>query len=140
MSNQIESNPIVSVTFVANPIDSRCRFWAKYIPATKDLPPPSTVSGAGSLPGDYIRRGDDVEIMPGDYVMVGEERHHRKMHGWDYKLYACKSDGRLISVDYTKGGEVKKAIRAAGRADLLAGSGDIAAMVRYVLARRASII
>lgn len=138
----IESNPVVSATYVCNPKDSRCRYWAKVIRATDALPLPACIAGASAVPGPYIRKGDDVELFEGDWILEGEENHHRKQRGWTYTLRSLairKGDGELAACTFDFGVESRAAIRAAGAKDLLGGSGDVAAMIREIHARRRGI-
>lgn len=150
MSNPIESNPITpveSLTYVAKPTDAKCRYWCKVITPHMDLPLPGTVDGANDLPGEYLRKGDDVEVFEGNIVLEGEEVSHNKKRGWAYNygtLSLKKSDpsGQAIGLtwDHADPADVKDACRKAGRKDLLAGRGDVAALVREIWARREGLI
>lgn len=136
------SDQILSATYVCAPSDHRCRYWAKVVRAGTELPLPEHVDGASDVPGPYVRRGDDVELFEGDWLLEGEEVSHRKQRGWTYHLRAL---GRHADTDelgvysWTFGVDSKPAIRAAGAKDLLGGSGDVAAMVREIHARRRGI-
>lgn len=138
----IESNPVVSETFVCKPQDSRCKYWAKVIRADQAIPLPEQVSGANDVPGAYIREGDDIELFPGDWLLTGEEVSHNKKRGWCYHLLALgrgeKSDVLNVYA-YKFGVDSKPLIRAAGAKDILTGSGDVAAMIREIHARRRGI-
>lgn len=46
------------------PLDHRCRAWSKIIRADVELPHPSDVTGAGSIPGAYHGRAYDDELFP----------------------------------------------------------------------------
>jgi hypothetical protein len=137
------SNPIQSASFTAEPSDQRCRYWAKVVRADQAIPLPSAVAGANDIPGPYIRKGDDVEVFEGDFVLEGEEVHHRKQRGWAYtvRYLRVRKDGDLgvIATQFTFA-EVKDACRAAGRKDLLGGSGDCAAMIRAIHAHRDGVV
>lgn len=139
MSDQITSPalPVVpSIEYIAKPRDSRCKYWCKIVRAGDALPLPSAVTGASDIPGPYLRKGDDVEIFPGDFVLSGEEVSHRVKRGWAYQMFRLDS-GKIAICAF--GSLVKDAVRRAGRKDLLGGSGDVAAMVRTIHARRAGI-
>lgn len=145
--------PVESVEFVANPSDSRCKYWCKVIHNGQMLPLPHVIDGANDVPGPYLRQGDDVEIFYGDYVLTGEQTHHRKQRGWTYVLYrfvaakpaSVDAEGKEKPAEPARygwiefGKPVKDACRAAGHRELLGGSGDVAAMVRTIHARREGI-
>lgn len=122
--------------------DSRCQGWCKVVRAADPLPMPADVDGASSLPYAYVprRKGEGVEAFPGDYVLLGEANHHRRARGWSYRLFTI-DDGKVIEIDH--GRDFKERLRAALRdgldapAELLLGTGDIAAMIRCIHARRA---
>jgi len=118
-----------SYSYEIRPIDPRCRYWAKIIRAGRTLPMPDDVHGAGNIPGPYLQYGEE-ELLPGDVLFEGEANHHRKDRGWTYKVLAVTSDGELISLR-SGFGEQKKLMKQQGMAaELLKGSGDVAAMVR----------
>jgi hypothetical protein len=129
------SNSIVSATYEIKPQDRRCRYWAKYIPSDIALPMPADVSGASDIPTQYLRAGDEIELFPGDFVFEGEANHHRRQCGWSYWIHDCDVNGVLHSREY-KSSRVKDFLRERGEKELLRGSGDCAAMVRYVHAVR----
>lgn len=142
----IESNnvtPVLSESYVCVPFDRRCRYWAKVLRDGMRLPLPGSVTGATSIPGDYIRQGDEIELFPGDWLVIGEANHPRQQRGWTYKLLAIgrsSTDGEVKIVKFDFGRSVKDACRAAGRRDLLLGSGDVAAMIRTIHARRDGVL
>lgn len=112
------------------PFDSRCRYWAKISRATETLPIPSNVFGANDIPGPYLQHGDE-ELFPGDVLFEGEANHHRRTdRGWTYRITLVLATGQLLELQsgFT---EQKKQLKQQGlSAELLGGSGDIAAMVR----------
>ena len=75
----------VSVSVSVKPVDYRCRFWAKVVRGGVVLPVPNKVLGANDVPGAYLKQGDE-ELFAGDFLLIGEEVHHRKARGWDYKM------------------------------------------------------
>lgn len=142
MSDLIESSAPAaapaSVSVEVRPRDSRCRYWAKIIRAGAPLPAPSAVSGASDVPGPYLRQGED-ELLPGDVLIEGEERHHRKARGWDYWVTWCDEHGALRRIT-NPGAEHKARMKAAGMAPaLLIGSGEVAACIRVAHAIRLGI-
>lgn len=73
-------------------------------------------------------------------MMCGEANHHRRAdRGWSYFMIYVDSDGVAWRIDRPT--STKTALKALGLApELLAGSGDCAAMVRILHALRAGII
>lgn len=138
------ATPAISATASAARIDSRCRGWAIIVRANDDLPLPENIGGANSIRQPYIKQsGEDLsaELFPGDYLLKGEENHHRKARGWSYWLYAYATSGKAVSLAF--GSDIKAEIKAAIQADkitapacVLKGSGDVAAMVRRIHADR----
>jgi hypothetical protein len=145
-----------SLEWVARAIDSRCKHWTKIVPAGTPLPTTSSVSGANDVPGGYMRDGFESEVYAGDYVLAGEEVSHRKTRGWEYRLYTLARGGKsgkwaVCSIDFSGTKDKIRAVRddakkagdkdrAARAADLLKGSGDVAAMVRHIQAKRDGLI
>ena len=127
----MQSDPIESCEYTAQPADYRCRFWAKIVRVDCALPLPCNVSGANDVPGNYLPKGGSEEVFPGDFVLTGEENHHRKQRGWTYELH-CYEAGELVSVPFGTAGEAKPWLRQQGRKDLLTGAGQIAAMIREI--------
>lgn len=112
------------------PIDSRCRHWAKIIRADEPLPLPAEVSGANEIASPYLNRGDE-ELLPGDVLFEGEANHHNRTdRGWSYFMRAFREDGSFLSL--SSGFSSQKAeLKAQGLpVELLKGAGEIAAMVR----------
>ena len=132
------SNPVQSVSVSILPQDYRCRFWAKVVRASVALPLPSAVQGASDVPGAYARRGDE-ELLAGDILITGEEMHHRKARGWTYRVFFMNSAGELIKVP-NPGTSEKAAMKSNGLpANLLPGSGEVAACIRLAHAIRLGI-
>lgn len=60
--------------------------------------------------------------MSGDFLIDGEESHHRKMRGWDYHIAFVDSDGVLQWVSPTS--DDKADVKAQGlSAHMLPGAG-----------------
>jgi len=47
------------------PLDNRCRYWAKIVRASNELPAPSLITGANDIGGPYLQLGEE-ELLPGD--------------------------------------------------------------------------
>ena len=134
MSDQIKS---ASVRVV--PGDSRCRYWAKIVRANAELPKPAETDGANDISGAYCKRGDE-ELFVGDMLIEGEENHHRNNRGWSYWVTYCDVDGVARRIK-NPGADEKATMKAAGLpAELLAGSGGVAAAVRFAHAVRLGLI
>ena len=118
----------MSISIELEKKDSRCRGWFKIVRSGTQLPLPANVRGADDIPAGYAREGYD-ELFCGDFMFQGEEMHHRKNRGWVYWITWVDADGAL---HYTKPSmTLKKALKANGLPPaLLAGSGDVAALIR----------
>lgn len=116
----------------------RLNSQAKVVRAGVDLPLPNRVLGANDVPGAYLQLGDE-ELFSGDFLFVGEETHHRKARGWDYKMqFIDPRTGQLRTVAALS--ERKAVAKANGLPiELLAGSGEIAGLVRLAHAVRLGI-
>ncbi|MES2299933.1 MAG: hypothetical protein V4582_23035 [Pseudomonadota bacterium] len=128
-----------SFSVTINPLDSRCRHWAKIVRAGQALPHSVVVQGANDIPVPYANLGDE-ELMPGDVLFEGEANHHRRTdRGWTYFVRAVTNDGDFLSL--RSGFSVQKAqLKEQGMSPaLLMGSGDIAAMVRIAHGLRAGL-
>lgn len=134
MSNQIKS---ASVTI--KPADKRCRYWAKIVRADVELPLPAIADSANNVPGAYLRTGED-ELYVGDILIEGEENHHRNNRGWSYWVTWCDAEGVARRVR-NPGVDVKAALKTAGiAANLLAGSGQVAACIRLAHGIRSGLV
>lgn len=131
----METNTITpSVSVTLKPQDSRCRYWAKIIRASDPLPLPSAIDGANTVPGPYLRQGEE-ELFPFDVLITGEARHHVKAKGWNYELIVCLPDGSKKTLRPCV--EHKAEMKTAGcPAEWLPGSGEIASLVRCALGYR----
>ena len=143
--NNADNTAAISVTVIAGPRDSRCKWWCRVIRAGVPLPLPSAVSGAGDLPGSYLRQGDDVELEPGDVLVRGEEVNHRKQRGWTYDAKFYNENGKAGRADAPGTADLKALLKRAAACgvitrerakELLGGSGDVAGLVRWLHVRR----
>lgn len=130
-----------SHTVEIRPCDSRCRYWAKVVRADTALPMPSACTSAYDVPGPFRQRGEE-ELLPGDVLFEGEANHHRRTdRGWSYWVSVVDNSGTLFRAKSGEFGELRKRMKAAGLvAQLLTGSGDIAAMVRIAHAVRDGLL
>lgn len=116
-------------SFVAKPMDSRCRWWCKVLSHEQlheiDL---RMIEGASDIPGRYLRSGDDLELDPGDVVVHGEARHHRKMRGWGYQIGVVKPDASGIAWRTVEVANDKREMKAADFQ--VVGSGPVAGALR----------
>jgi hypothetical protein len=127
----------VSASVVIGPENAHCRYWAKVVRAGTTLPVPSKVFRADDLPGPYLRIGDE-ELFPGDVLFEGEEVHPVRSHGWGYFAYVAGISGRPIQLEYDS--SVKARLKELGLDKrLLAGSGQLAGLVRVAHALRAGM-
>lgn len=130
-------NHTFSASITVGPSDKRCRYWAKRITPDTTLKLPSEVSGAGDIPGPFLKLGDE-ELELGEFLIEGEQVHHRKMHGWTYSIVFLGSDGEVHSI--CPAAEHKAALKSAGMpVALLKGSGELAACVRLIHGFRAAM-
>ena len=127
-----------SISVKIAPQDSRCKFWAKLIGKDQALPLPSECDSASAIPGGFLRLGEE-ELADGEFLILGEQVHHRKMRGWEYKIVWMNANGTKSSlVPHT---ETKARLKAAGLPiELLKGSGELAACARVILAHRLGIL
>ncbi len=136
-----------SAPYTPIPSDARCKYWCKVIPAGANIPMPAAVSGAGDVPGEYLRKGDEIEVFAGDWVLEGEEISHRKARGWTYSLRRVVPVGTKLTDDSLTteptvvtvyfGSNTKDALRELGnQKELLRGAGDVAALIREIHYRR----
>lgn len=130
-------NPENSVSFSVRPYRRHCRYWAKLVRAGAGLPMPGEVDGANTIPGKYLRLGEE-ELFCGDLLFEGEANHPSKDRGWSYWVHYVDDSGNLISAN-SGWREFKAQLKAAtGAFDpaLLKGAGDLAACVRFAHVQR----
>lgn len=112
------------------PLDRRCRYWAKVSRANQALPSPEDVDGANDIPNAYLKCGEE-ELTPGDVLFEGEANHHRRTdRGWTYWVTYVDAAGELRQFQSGFGAQKTQLKQQGMSPELLKGSGDIAAMVR----------
>ena len=120
----------ISHSVSIKPSDSRCRYWANIFRLGDSIPLPVNVQGASDLVLNFLKQGDD-ELFSGDFLIEGEEMHHRKYRGWCYRLTFINSDGELISIRPSL--DHKQQLKTQGlNRELLSGSGELAAIIRII--------
>lgn len=131
-------NQIKSASVKLRPQDHRCKYWAKVFRAHSPLPMPLNVIGAADLAVPYSRQGEE-EIFVNDILIEGEANHHRKLRGWTYRItFINPIDGEKAC--FSPSAEIKQELKSKGLpAELLAGSGDLAACVRIAHAVRSGL-
>lgn len=124
-----------TITYVANPIDSRCQ-WFSAIIEPKFLDPKYLVE---RTPFTYLRRGQDLELEPGTFILNSEAVHHRKRRGFVVHLGVAIHD-QVIWIQPTM--DIKMLIKQEGHKDLMKGCGDVAACIRMAiyLSRQESLL
>lgn len=126
-----------SVSVEIRPYKRYHKYWAKVVRAGAALPKPDEVIGAASIKMPFLRTGEE-ELFCGDLLFEGEANHSHKQRGWTYWVHYVDEEGELITA---KGGwaDFKANLKAAAGyfdADLLKGSGDLAACVRFAHVQR----
>lgn len=125
-----------SVNVPIRPQDRECRYWAKIIRANEKLPKPLEVGNSRDIPGPYLRHGEE-ELFDGDVLFEGEERHPTKQRGWKYTVCFIGPKSARTYIEPTPAMGLKQIMKDRGMpAELLIGSGDIAACVRFAWALR----
>ncbi|MBL8297915.1 MAG: hypothetical protein JNN30_06135 [Rhodanobacteraceae bacterium] len=126
-----------SASVEIGPENTHCRYWAKVVRAGTPLPLPSKVFRADDLPGPYLPIGDE-ELFAGDVLFAGEELHPRRSYGWSYSAFVAGISGCPIELEYNSA--VKARLKELGLDKrLLAGSGQLAGLVRVAHALRAGL-
>lgn len=122
---------MTSHSIYIGPTDHRCRHWAKIVRSGRALPMPENVKCAADIPVPYRSPGHD-ELMPGDVLFEGEALHHCRNLGRAYSVVAVSLEGTLMTLEMASR-EFKAAMKREGGfdPDLLRGSGDLAACVRF---------
>ena len=115
-----------TVTYIARPQDSRCRWWSAIIEPSM-LEPRYLEERA---PFEYLKKGMDLELAEGVYLIDSEENHHRKQRGYTV-LLGRVFEGKVhwIAPDLRR----KVYIKENGGQDLMKGSGDVTAILRMAM-------
>ena len=122
------------------PFDDRCRWWAKLIRAGSALPLPQSITGAESIPGDFLRPGEE-ELTAGDVLVEGEANHHRRPdRGWRYWVTVVDSEERLLRFASGFGFQKSQMKDKGMHPDLLKGSGDVAGAIRVAHGIRSGLL
>ena len=125
---------IDALLHTAKPCDTRCRWWQKTLTADEVIAlDPASIDDANSIPGQYHRKGADMALPEWAVIFDGEAIHHKKNHGWRwvFGVVVRDAEGKLGVAWVTSSvAKQKAAVKAAGAAHLLGGSGDVANIVR----------
>lgn len=111
-----------TISYIAEPVDNRCKWWAMVLPETLGL--------EGRINTPYLRAGSDLELPVGGMVITSESRHHRRNQGYITSLRVALETG-VVTMAPTK--ERKQHIKDNGGQDLMVGSGDVAGVVRMAM-------
>ena len=98
---------------------------------------PKKIASANDLPGDYVRKGTDLEIPDWTFIFDGEANHATKQRGWTWQLGVAipgVTEPYIVWIvsDVAK---QKAKIKAEGATHLIFGSGDnanLARMARWI--------
>ena len=124
--------------FTLNPGQYR---WAKVVLTRGTLPLPSEIKGAHCIPGYFLREGETVVLVQGDYLITATEVNKRKNWGAAYSLYRVDLNEKWPLVNIPFGSPHKALIKETeGHKDLLPGSGPAAAIVKDIHALERSIL
>lgn len=114
-----------TVTYIAGPTDTRCKWWEAIIPDELDI---SHLEE--KAPFTYLRNGQDLELDVGTMIISSEAMHHRNDRGYSTKLGLATSKGmRWISPNM----KIKQFIKENGSRELMKGSGDVIGVIRMAL-------
>ena len=115
---------IKTVTHIAKPADSRCKWWQAEL---RDLSPLDLIEKKEL---DYYKRGQDLELAEGVFLIDSEANHHRHSRGYTVLLGVVLGD----SVKWlSPSAKIKQLIKSEGYQDLMLGSGDVVACYRIAL-------
>lgn len=123
-----------TISYTAAPCDSRCSWWAVRIPA--GYVQGISLNDTSSLrPLGFLKKNADLELEEGEAVLSSEAGHHRKQRGFSVCIKIAVN-GKLRRI--TPNGDMKSRIKEAATpeqwAKLKAGSGDVAACLRVLMA------
>jgi hypothetical protein len=123
-----------TVSYIAKPADSRCKWWSVRIPAGYcrgiDLDNTSSLQPLG-----FLAKKADLELDDGEMVIDSEANHHAKARGYTVQLLVVAGGelwGRTPSV-VTKN-LIKQHATPEQWQKLRRGSGDVAACLRLAMA------
>lgn len=113
-----------TITYIAEPDDSRCRWFSADITEVKieDL--------EGYADFKYYKRGADLEIPEGNMIVDWEEIHHRKNRGYRVNIGMAIDEEVVFFAPQLIH---KMYIKKQGRQDLMKGSGNVTACIRIAL-------
>jgi len=124
-----------TVSYVAAPCDSRCRWWSVRIPKDYDI---GDLNDKESLrPLGFLKSGADIELDEGDAILDSEAVHHSKNRGYVVKIaFVINGELKWFSVNMAVKERMKEWATPEQWAILKDGSGDVAACLRVFMARQ----
>lgn len=128
----ISSSVVPTYTHVAVPRSSRCQWWQSIGKPQEVLAlDPAGVESANDLPGEYLRKGTDLELPAWTVIFDGEANHHSKQRGWTHQLAIVAPDAEGdLDIKWVRPTADHKARIKARAPHLKGGSGPNAAMAR----------
>jgi hypothetical protein len=118
----MNTNAQQTISFVAEPVDHRCKWWAMVLPESLDL--------EGRINAPYLRAGSDLELPIGSMVITSEAMHHNKNRGYLTALRIALETG----MEHIRPNmATKQHIKANGGQDLMVGSGDVVGVIRMAI-------
>jgi hypothetical protein len=123
-----------TVSYIARPADSRCKWWSVRIPAgyCRGIDLDNT---SGLRPLGFLAKRADLELDDGEMVIDSEANHHAKARGYTVQLLVVAGGelwGRTPST-VTKN-LIKQHATPEQWQKLRRGSGDVAASLRLAMA------
>ncbi|PWU06775.1 MAG: hypothetical protein C5B43_01295 [Verrucomicrobia bacterium] len=116
---------ITTITHIAKPQDSRCKWFQSIIP---DNITADALTDGVKL--NYLRKGADLELEQGQFLIDSEANHHRNERGYRVMIGIALGDSVKWLIPNMK---IKMLIKSEGHADLMKGSGDVNACFRIAL-------
>lgn len=130
-------NVSASVSFEIRPYNCGHKHLAKLIRAGKNIPMPDDVNWSHDIPFPFLLPGEE-ELFPGDILFEGQQNHRRKQRGGSYWVHGVDDCGNLWSrsEDWSAFKAELKAAAGTFVPELLKGSGELAACVRFAHVQR----
>lgn len=115
-----------TTTYIAKPADDRCHWWSAII--TNEFLDTKYLNEKPNF--KYLKRGTDLELEEGTFIIDSEANHHRNSRGYTVCLgIVLNGMVKWISPSI----EMKMLIKKEGHQDLMKGSGDITGCIRLAL-------
>lgn len=126
----------MTISYVAKPVDHRCKWWSVRIPAGYTLRNTFALDDETSMrPLGFVKRNADLELEIGEALIDSEAKHHAKHRGYKVAV-GFVTRGGIYWIQPTS--EIKTLIKSAATPEqwerLKRGSGDVAACLRLLMA------